>query len=180
MSRALTFLLGPELVLVLFTIATYAFCARHNSGEGRDVEIMSRMVWRVPFIITPVVFATILVPGARGWPWLVRAILLTYIAIFVCGSRIIDGFGSGSKGQDGAFILLIMLGSMTVALGVAITGAMILAEARPGFADWFRAHRVLGVVLTLLSAVPIAAALGFTVSLVGGVLLGLYVEIFKR
>ena len=180
MNRILPFLLGPELVTALLVLVTYGFCARHNSGEGRDVEIMSRLVWLVPFLITPLVFATVFVPGARNWTWLGRAVLLTFVAVFVCGGRIIDGFGSGSKGQDGAMILLVMLGSFTVALGIAITGAMILAEARPGFAAWFGGHRFLASTLTLIAAVPIGVALGFTVSLVGGILLGLYVEIFKR
>lgn len=180
MNRQLSYLLGPELVLVLFTIATYWFCSRHNSGEGRDVEIMSGLVWAVPFIIAPVVFATVLVPGSKNVWWLGRAIFWTFVAVFICGFRIIDGFGTGSKGQDGAMILLVVMGSVAVGLGVAITGAMILSASRPGFAQWFQSHKLLAPFLTLLSAVPIGIAIGFVVTLVGGILLGLYVEIFKR
>ena len=179
MNRNLTYVVGPELVLVLSAIVTYWFCSRHNSGEGRDVEIMTRLIWFVPFLIAPFVFATVCVPGAKSWWWLGRAILLTFIAVFVCGWRIIDGFGTGSKGQDGAVILLVILGSVAAALGTAVTGAMILAEARPGFATWFHAHKTLGSLLTLLSAVPIGFALSLAVTLVGALLLGIYAELFK-
>lgn len=180
MNRLPAYLLGPELVLLLCTAVTYWFCSRHNSGEGRDVEIMSRLVWTVPFIITPLVFATFLVPGSKSGWWLGRAIFWSFVAILVCGWRIIDGFGTGSKGQDGAVIILIMFDSVTVAIGVAITGALLLAANRPGFANWFQSHKVLGSFLTLLSAVPIGIALGFAVAAVGGILLGLYAEFTRR
>lgn len=40
MNRPLTQLLGPEAVLVMFTGLLFWFCARHNSGEGRDLALI--------------------------------------------------------------------------------------------------------------------------------------------
>jgi len=152
MNRTLTYLLGPELVLVLTAIVTCGFCSRHNSGEDRDVEIMTRLIWFMPFIITPFVFAAVCVPGAKNWWGLARAILLTFIAVFVCGWRISDAFGTGLRGQDGAVLILVLFGSVTVALAVAVTGAMTLTETRSGVANWFQAHRCLGLLLTPAAA----------------------------
>ena len=56
MDRPLTYLLGPEAALTLATIVLYLFCARHNSGEGRDVAIMEKIVWMLPFLLAPFAF----------------------------------------------------------------------------------------------------------------------------
>lgn len=180
MNRPLTYLLGPEAALALFSVLLFWFCARHNSGEGRDVAIMEKLIWALPFLITPIAFATILAPDAKNWWWLGRAIGFTYIAIFVCGYRLIHGLGSGAKGQDAAFILLIVLASVAIALATAVTGEMILAATKPGFANWFQTHKFLGSFLTLLSAVPIGFAVGIVATVVFTVLLSFYCEVFKR
>ena len=180
MNRPLAYLFGPEAVLAVFSALLFWFCARHNSGEGRDVAIMEKLIWASPFIITPIAFATILAPDAKNWWWLGRAIGFTYVAIMVCGYRLVGGLGSGSKGQDVALILLVALGAVAIAIATAITGAMILATTKPGFANWFLAHKILGTFLTALAAIPIGFALGLTATFVGSILLGLYVEVFKR
>lgn len=180
MNRATTYLFGPEAALAVATALMFWFCSRHNSGEGRDAAVMQKLIWSIPFLLTPIAFATILAPDAKNWWWLGRAILFTYIAIFVCGFRIIEGFGSGSKGQDVAMILLVMTGSVAVAIATGITGAMILAATKPGFANWFQAHKLLGTFLTGLAMIPIGFILGIVVTFVGTVLLAAYCEIVKR
>lgn len=180
MNRPLTYLFGPEAVLALFSVLLFWFCSRHNSGEGRDVAVMEKLIWALPFIITPIGFATILAPDAKNWWWLGRAIGFTYIAILVCGYRLIHGLGSGAKGQDAAFILLIVLASAAIALATAVTGAMILIATKPGFANWFQTHKVLGSFLTLLSAVPIGFVVGIAATVVFAILLSFYCEVFKR
>ncbi len=180
MNRPLTYLIGPETALALFSVVLFWFCGRHNSGAGRDVVLMEKLIWLLPFIVTPIAFATIFVPGARTWWWLGRAILFAFIAILVCGGRLIEGLGSGAKGQDAAFILLVALGAFAVAPATAATGAMILAETKPGFGTWFQAHKTLGSILILLSALPIGVVLGVVVTFCSTVLLALYCEIFKR
>lgn len=180
MNRPLTYLIGPETALTLFSVLLFWFCARHNSGAGRDVAIIEKLIWAIPFIVTPIAFATIFVPEAKNWWWLGRAIVFTFIAIFVCGYRLIHGLGSGSKGQDVALILLIVLASVAIALATAVTGAMILAATKSGFANWFQAHKFLGSFLTLLAAVPIGFILGITVTFCSTILLAFYCEVFKR
>lgn len=180
MNRPLTYLLGPEAVLVVFSALLFWFCSRHNSGEGRDLAIMEKLIWAIPFIITPIAFATILTPDAKNWWWLARAIVSTYLAVMVCGYRLIEGLGSGSKGQDVGLILLLMLGAVAIAIATSITGAMILAATKPGFAHWFQAHKVLGTFLTAVATVPIGVVLGLTATFVGTILLAFYCEVFKR
>lgn len=179
MNQNMTYIIGPESVLAVFCAATFWFCSRHNSGTGRDVELMEKLVMLLPFVVVPVVFATIFVPGAKSWWWLGRAIVLTFAVLMICGGRLISGFGMGAKGQDAAFILIIAFGIVGVALATSISGAMILAEHRPGFADWFRARKIMGSILTLLMTLPIGVVLGVTVCLGIGVLGGLY-SAFKR
>jgi hypothetical protein len=165
MNRNLTYFIGPEVVLTALSVGVYWFCARHNSGEGKDILLMEKLVMLLPFIVTPVVFATVFVPGGKSWWWLGRAIVLTFIMLFICGGRAIVGFGTGAKGQDAAFILIIMFGSIAIGLATAIAGTLILMETKPAFAEWFRARRLLGSILALVSSVPIGFALGVIVTL---------------
>lgn len=180
MNRPITYLLGPEAPLALATALLFWFCARHNSGEGRDVAIMEKLIWAIPFILTPIAFATFFGPDAKNWWWLGRAVVSSYIAIFVCGFRLIEGLGSGSKGQDVAMILLVVIASVAIAIASSVTGAMILAATNPGFANWFQAHKFLGSLLTLLAMIPIGFVLGIIVTFVGTILLAFYCEVFKR
>lgn len=180
MNRPITYLLGPETVLAVATALLFWFCARHNSGTGRDVVIMEKLIWAIPFLLTPLAFATILAPDAKSWWWLGRAIGFSYLAIFACGYRLICGLGSGSKGQDVAMILLVVLASVAVAIASSVTGAMILAATKPGFANWFQAHKFLGSCLTGLAMIPIGFVLGIVVTIISTILLAFYCEVFKR
>jgi hypothetical protein len=177
MNRNLTYLFGPELVLALFSAAIFWFCARHNSGEGRDIAVLEKLVMTFPLYVVPLVFLTICVPGARNWVWLTRSIVFTYTMLAICGGRIVSGFGTGAKGQDVAFIMVIGLGTILIALGTSITGAMILANVKPTFGAWFGARKFLGSTLTLLAAVPIGFALGIFVTVLIGILASAYAAI---
>lgn len=180
MNRSLTYALGPEGVLVLLSALLFWFCSRHNSGEGRDVALMEKLIWAIPFIITPISFSTILLPDAKNWWWLGRAIVFTYIAVMVCGYRLVEGLGSGAKGQDAALILLLTLGAFAIAIGTAVSGTMILSATKPAFAAWFRAHTILGPLITAVAVIPIGIVLGVVATFFGAIGLGLYVEISRR
>ncbi len=56
MSRLVSFILGPESVLLLISALVFWFCARHNSGVGRDVELLERLLMVLPFIVVPLAF----------------------------------------------------------------------------------------------------------------------------
>lgn len=174
MNRNLTYLIGPEVILAVFSTGVFWFCSRHASGEGRDVAIMEKLVMLLPWVVVPLVFATVWVPGGKSVWWLVRAVVLTYLMLVVCGGRIIGGFGPGARGQDAAFIIVLMFGTAAVALATSVTGAMILAEMKPAFARWFAARKVLASMLTLAAAVPIGAVLGVVATLCTGFLLAFY------
>jgi len=179
MSRATSLFAGPELVLAVITAAVFWFCARHNSGEGRDVMLCERLLMLLPLLIVPPAFATVLLPGAKTWWWLGRVIVFTYVFMLVGAGRLIAGFGTGAKGQDAAFILVVVFGTVLIAIGTAVTGAMVLAEHRPAFAAWFGARKLLGVVLTAIAIVPIGFALGL-VATIGVTLVASTMTSFQR
>ena len=165
MSRPLSLVAGPELVLAIFTAVIFWICARHNSGVGRDVDLMERLVMLLPLLIVPPAFATVLVPGAKTWWWLGRAVVFTYIFMFVCAGRLITGFGMGAKGQDAAFIMVLIFGTMLIAIGATISGALILAENRPAFGAWFGARKILGSLLTVAAIIPVGFGLGIVATI---------------
>lgn len=179
MNRFLTYFIGPETVLTAVTVALFWFCGRHNSGEGRDVRLMELILMWLPFALVPLAFATIFVPGAKTWSWLGRTVILTFLAMVICAVRLLEGFGTGAKGQDAGFILVVTFGGFTVAIGSVIAGAMILAAQKPGFATWFREHRIIGSILSVVSVVPLGFVYAFVVTMV--VFVGAsFVSAFKR
>ncbi|HYG22863.1 MAG TPA: hypothetical protein VEH04_08780 [Verrucomicrobiae bacterium] len=179
MNRWATYLLGPETVLTIITFVIFTVCARHSSGEGKDVELLEKILMGLAFWVVPLVFATVSVPGARNWWWLGRAIGLTSIMLLVIACRLISGFGTGAKGQDAAFILVMILGIVMISLCAAVSGGWILFDLRPGFANWFRNHRFVGSLLVAAGAIPIAIALGL-VQIAGVTLVASVWSSFKR
>ncbi|MBE2213091.1 MAG: hypothetical protein IAE82_04400 [Opitutaceae bacterium] len=179
MNRATSLLAGPELVLALLTGAVFWFCARHDSGEGRDVQLCEKLLMLLPLFVVPAAFATVLLPGAKTWWWLGRAVVFTYVFMLVCAGRLIAGFGTGAKGQDAAFIMVLMFGTVLIAIGTAVTGALVLAENRPAFAAWFGARKILGSFLTAVATVPIGFGLGILATIAVTVVASLATA-FKR
>lgn len=182
MNRPLTCLLGPEATMTLLTALVFLICARHYTYSTRDVDILGRLMWLLPIIAVPLAYATILVPGAKSWWWLGRANIALFVALLVCANKVVNGFkapGSGpSAGGLGIFAVLCF-GLVFAALTNAVTGALILAEHKPAFAEWFRARRFIGCLLTAIAAIPIGAAMAAE----GGVIVGIhvfFVTLFKR
>lgn len=167
-NSRLILLIGPELVLGCQTLLLFRFCARHGDGQPADVDLMEKLVWLLPFVFVPGAFATIWVPGSKSWWWLGRAMITTLAMLVVCGGRIVQGFGSGARGQDAALLIILILGSASVALAGAISGTMILIARRPEFGRWFRERPVLGSMLTALTAIPVSILLGLGVMIVFG------------
>lgn len=174
MTKKWLLILGPETVLLLAAAGVFWFCARHDSGEGRDLLVLERLVMVLPLAVVPLAFATVLVPGAQSWWWLGRAIVVTLAGLMICAGKIIAGFGSGAKGQDAAFVLVVVFGIALVSVGTAATGALILAANHAGFAEWFRVRRLLGCVLTMLAVLPIGVVLATGTTVLVGVTAGIW------
>lgn len=176
----MTWLLGPESVAAAVGAAVLWYCARHASGTGRDVELMERLVVLLPLLVVVPVFLTILAPGATAtWTWLTRALVVSFVVAGFLTLRVVEGFGSGAKGQDAAMIVSLCLTSMVAGAGSAIAGAMVLSQRDAAFAAWFKARPVLASLITLAASVPIGIALLFVLCVVGGVLLGAW-SAFRR
>lgn len=179
MHRFLTYVLGPETVVVAFNLAVFAFCARHASGEGRDLQLMERGSMLLPPLVVVAVFLTAMVPGVLHWGWLARAITASFLGSAVLAWRLIEGFGTGARGQDAAYILALCSTGMMTGLGTAIVGTLILCRSHPGFATWFQARPIIGWVLTLVSAIPIGLGLLLVAAFTGGIALGV-ISAFRR
>ncbi|MBL9171993.1 MAG: hypothetical protein JNL10_00535 [Verrucomicrobiales bacterium] len=176
MNRLLTFLVGPESVLTGLTLVVYWFCARHGSYASRDVTILERTLWLLPFVAIALAYATFLVPGARSWSWLVRVNIALLIALVVGSVRIIDGFkepGTGPNGGAIGLLVVICLWILVGSLANSIAAAFLLAEHRPAWAQWFRERKILGGLLIVVSAVPMA----FAMSTLTGVAAGIYASL---
>ncbi len=174
----MTFLVGPESVMLFLTILSYLLAARHGSYESRDVAVLERAMWLLPVVAVPLAYSTIFAPGARNWWWLCRANLATYLGLILCSVRIVQGFGApgtGPKGQEIGVFVVMCLGVVFSSIASTSTGAMILASQKPAFSGWFGAHRFIGILLAALAAVPVA----ILTTLVGSVLLAAYVGISK-
>lgn len=182
MNRSLAFLVGPEAAMAFFTAAVFFFCARHYSYSSRDVDILERVMWLLPFAAVPLVYATIFVPGAKSWWWLGRVNVALFAALIVCGNKVVGGFvapGAGpSAGAFGIFAV-ICFGVVFAALANSLSGALIIAESKPAFAEWFRARKVVGSILTALAAVPIGAAMAFVLAVALSVYVGV-TSLFNR
>jgi hypothetical protein len=155
MSRALSILLGPEVVLAALTAVVFLFCARHNTASDHDVRLLEKLLMVLPLIVVPIAFATILGPGARNWVWLGRVNVATMLCLSLCAYRLVSGFGSGAKGQDVGFMLVIGFGIGLSTIANAICGAMVLREQKPAVASWFQMHPVAGHLLTAVATLPI-------------------------
>ncbi|MFO1458586.1 MAG: hypothetical protein U1G08_04190 [Verrucomicrobiota bacterium] len=175
MNRWLTYLVGPESVLTGFTLLVYGFCARHGSYSSRDVAVLERALWLLPFVAIALAYATFLVPGARSWGWLVRVNLALLVALVVGSVRIIDGFkepGTGSNGGAIGLLVVICLWILVGSLANAISGAAILSDHKPAFAEWLRHRRILGGLVIVLAAFPIAFGMASLTGVVAGVYAG--------
>ncbi|MBI1354278.1 MAG: hypothetical protein GC160_08025 [Acidobacteria bacterium] len=179
MSRALSMLVGPEAVMAAVTAGVYVVCARHASGEGRDLRLMEQLSMLLPLLAVAAVFLTGLAPGAASWWWLGRAVAASFVGTAIFSYRIVEGFGEGAKGQDAAYMIGFLSAGAVSAVGVAVFGALIRMGESPGFAAWFRMRPVTAWCLTLLASIPIGVALVMTLATVGGLALGLATA-FKR
>jgi len=174
MNRLVALLVGPEAVMLAITLAAHAYCARHATGEGRDLRTMGVLVWALPPLAVVAAYLTVLVPGAANHGWLARAALASLVGVALLAHRIVAGFGEGAKGQEAGYVIALMFGGAAISLGTAICGAYVRAQQHPTFAEWFRARPLLGSTLTVLAALPIGVVLFLSVSLVGGFAFGLW------
>lgn len=159
MNRSATWFLGPEVLLTALLAMIFWFCHRHGSGTGRDVDLAERFLMWLPFIAVPLAFLALLHPPLRTWWGLGRILLALALVLSVGAVKLIGAFGTGAKGQDAAFLMVLIFGTLLASLGTAMGGAVILASERPAVHDWLRSHRLLGGILTLLAAVPLGAVM---------------------
>ncbi len=164
---------APETIAAIAVAVVYGLCALHPNVDGKDVDFLEGMIWLLPPIVVPAVFATVL-DGTQSLRWLLRPTLASLAALMVSAFRTIQNFGSGARGQDAALIVVMTLGVVFVAVALSVSGAVILARQRPAFRDWFRRRRLLGSLLTLMAAIPVGFVVGAGVALGLGFLGGLW------
>ncbi len=156
--------------MALLTVGVFFFCSRHYSYSTRDVDSLERLMWFLPVMAVPLAYATMFVPGAKSWWWLGRVNVALFVALLVCANKVVNGFvapGAGPSAGGFGIIAVICFGVFFGALANAVAGALILAENKPAFAEWFRARKFIGCLLTALAAM--AFALGIVLSVFVGV-----------
>jgi hypothetical protein len=182
MNRWFSLILGPEVVLGVFTAWIYTFCARHNSYSTQDVRSLEKLLLIVPLLVVPLAFLTIFTATERNWMWLGRVNFAATVCLSMCAYRIVSGFaraGSGAAGQDAGLILVLTIGTGLCAIANAICGSLVLRAQKPAVAEWFHAHPVGSVVLTAVSTAPILVAqIVVTVVIVG--VLAVTMSAFER
>ena len=177
MNRLQTLLLGPEMLLAPLLAVIFWFCQRHGSGAGRDVDLAERFLMWLPFVAVPLAFLALFVPPLRTWWGLGRILFALAVVLSVAGVKLIGAFGTGAKGQDAAFLMILIFGTALAAVGTAIGGAVILAGERPAVHEWLRTHRLLGGILTLLAAVPLGAVMMLVTACGLGLIGGLWTSL---
>ena len=182
MSRGLAILMAPELVVAVLIAVVFLVCARHHSYSDADVRVLERLLYLLPVVLVGAVFAGLYGTGLRTWGGLVRANLAVIVGLVVAGYRIVSGFGapgSGPKGQDAGFIVLLSLGLVLSTVANAVLGTVILRAQKPAVAEWYRDHAVAGPLLSVVSMVPILLVQIVAVTLVASVA-GMLAGWFKR
>ena len=94
------------------------------------------------------------------------------------GERLCRPRAGPGAGAFGIFAV-ICFGVVFAALANAVAGALILVENKPAFAEWFRARKFIGCLVTALAAIPIGAAMGIALSIVLSVFVGV-TSLFNR
>ncbi len=183
MHSLLTHLLGPELVMGLIVGLVWLLCHAATVGDPSVVRWAERGVWLLPLVAVGLTFATLAIPALvdepLSWWRLARSAIASLVGPCIAVWFIVHLFGPGARGQDAAFIITLLVAGIATSLGLAIGGACVLADRHDSVAEWFRTRPVVGSVLTLMAAIPIGVVLFPTVSVGGGMLIGLVLE-FRR
>ena len=171
MQRISIYLFSPEILLGLLNLGVILFCARHRTYSDSDVQALSCLAFLLPALAVLAGFALIFVPTPKTWGWLARANLETWATLLFCGFQIVSGFGapgSGPKGQDAGFILILSFGLCATALANAFSLSQIFRGSRTSWDTWLSSHPVAGFLAVGAGAVPVM----FAQLLLFGVLVG--------
>ncbi len=182
MNRAVTFFIWPEVTVGLLTAAVFLFRARYNSYSDSDVRALERLLYLLPVLIVLAAFGGTYGSTSRTWLGLGRANVAAMVGLVICGYRVVSGFGapgSGPKGQDAGFILLVTLGLGLCTIANAIIGSLVLRAQKPAVAEWYRDHGAAGATLTALSMVPILLVQIAAIMVIASVA-GMMSGLFKR
>ncbi|HEX2099155.1 MAG TPA: hypothetical protein VHF69_00745 [Candidatus Synoicihabitans sp.] len=171
MNRWPLIVFAPEVIVAGLTVVICWYCARHYTYSDSDVRSMERLLWLLPLLFVGAAFATFFVTGHRTWSWLLRANLAAAVGLGLVLLRAVGGLGapgSGPKGQEAAFILVIAFAMILGAVANTFAGALILRANRPTLDGWYVEHPLRALALTGVAAIPV-----FFVQLVGfGLLAG--------
>ena len=135
MSRLLHYAIGPELYWTLICALTHLATRR---GQPPTPAITSWLddhwAW-LPFILTPLTFAFLLLPGADRWWLLLRIDLAILIGLFVATSVFVNGMTyhqpASGPGAGTAYIVMPILGYTFAAALTLLTAILFWWRNRP-------------------------------------------------
>ncbi len=134
MNRITAFLIGPELIWVLFYGAAVLLVAR-NQPPTEEGSRQLESLWWVLAIASVLLSFVPLALKAAGSPWwmLLRIAIAGALGVIFVNAKICDGVDyddSRNSGVGSWFILLWILGWLRLGLGLVIAGFYFLLKAR--------------------------------------------------
>ena len=132
MNRFASFLLGPELLWVVFYVICGWLRAFNTPPSPTGNTLLERACTLGMFLATALTFVVFAVPGANRWVLMVRVVISVGIGLNVCLVRLIDGINYGdsrNSGVLGFWVYGVLLGGLTLLPGLIATGILLRKTA---------------------------------------------------
>jgi len=134
MTRLLPYLFGPELYWTLVCVLVKYATRRHLAPNPEITSWLDDHWAWLPFIFTPLAFASFLVPDSGRWWLLLRIDISTAIGLFVAAWIFCEGMTyhkpDSGPGAGSALIAIPILGCFVAFIGTAIAAGILWWRSR--------------------------------------------------
>jgi hypothetical protein len=133
MNRITTYAAGPELAWFLMFLFTVGLVSRNQPPTEAGNLQLEQIGWFLPFVGVLLSFVPLAWALGSPWWWLARIVVAGGIGALVVSSHLCSGIDyndSRNSGVGTAFIMLVMLGYITLFVGTCITALFLLTKWR--------------------------------------------------
>jgi hypothetical protein len=131
--KKLLFLLGPELLWVMFVFLSLWLAGRNTPPTPAGNALLERLCWLGAFCAVALTFLVFLVPGTSRYWLLARVVIAVVIGVNACLFKLIEGINyndSRNSGVAGFWFYGILAGGVALIPGIIVT--LILLSQRTG------------------------------------------------